>query len=432
MSILDKIITDPAKSDWEKICERPTEVTPDVSSVVQAVLEQVKARGDQALFEYTEKFDGCKLSNLLVSEAELAACTDEVSPELQAAIELAIRNIGKFHAAQKPAQRIAVETMPGVKCWQESRPIEKVGFYIPAGTAPLFSTLLMLAVPGKLAGCKEVVLCTPPRKDGTVNPVILFAAKAAGLNRIFKVGGAQAIAALAFGTETIPKVHKIFGPGNQYVNTAKQMVSAFGTAIDLPAGPTELAILADKSADPDFIAADVLSQAEHGADSQVLIVSNDFELLQNAQAAVLLQLESLPRRSIAEQALKYSRWVQVANLETGVELVNLYGAEHLIISTDQPQQQANQITSAGSVFLGKYSPESVGDYASGTNHILPTHGAAHAWSGVTMSSFYKQISFQQLTAAGLQNLGPAVELMAAAEELVGHQRAVAVRREKLA
>ena len=362
----------------------------------------------------------------MVSEKELDNATQQVTPELKAAITIAKNNISTFHTQQLQQEQL-IETMPGVKCWRKSVAIEKVGLYIPGGTAPLFSTVLMLAVPATLAGCKEIVLCSPPQKDGTINPVILFAAKLAGITKIFKAGGAQAIAAMAYGTESIPKVYKIFGPGNQYVTCAKQLVQADNIAIDMPAGPSEVCVLADDSADPSFVAADLLSQAEHGADSQVFLVTTSKLLADRVKSEIDKQLKELPRKKMALQALENSKAVIVETIEDGIELVNEYAAEHLIISCANDEAIAEQIINAGSVFLGNYSPESVGDYASGTNHVLPTNGFARSYSGVSVDSFVKKITWQKLSKEGLTRIGPTVELMAETEGLQAHANAVRKR-----
>ncbi|HZI53854.1 MAG TPA: histidinol dehydrogenase, partial [Chitinophagaceae bacterium] len=382
--------------------------------------------GDKALKKYTNEFDGVRIKKLLVSEKEIKQAADRVPGELKEAITIAANNITAFHSFQLQQEQM-IETMPGVKCWRRSAAIEKVGLYIPGGTAPLFSTVLMLGIPAKLAGCKEIVLCSPPQKDGSINPVILFAAQAAGISKIFKVGGAQAIAAMAYGTETIPKVYKIFGPGNQYVTCAKQLIQSEGVAIDMPAGPSEVCVLADDSADPGFVAADLLSQAEHGADSQALLVTTSKKLAGEVMMAIDDQLRSLPRKETAMQALENSKAIIAETMEEAIELVNEYAAEHLIIACGNDETIAEKIVSAGSVFLGNYSPESAGDYASGTNHVLPTNAFARSYSGVSVDSFVKKITWQKLTKEGLINIGKAVETMAKAEGLDGHANAVRIR-----
>ena len=397
-----------------------------LEKTVKKLLQKVKNGGDKALKKFTNEFDGVRIKKLLVSEKEIKQAADRVPGELKEAITIAANNITAFHSFQLQQEQM-IETMPGVKCWRRSAAIEKVGLYIPGGTAPLFSTVLMLGIPAKLAGCKEIVLCSPPQKDGSINPVILFAAQAAGISKIFKVGGAQAIAAMAYGTETIPKVYKIFGPGNQYVTCAKQLIQSEGVAIDMPAGPSEVCVLADDSADPGFVAADLLSQAEHGADSQVLLVTTSKKLAGEVMMAIDDQLRSLPRKETAMQALENSKAIIAETMEEAIELVNEYAAEHLIIACGNDETIAEKIVSAGSVFLGNYSPESAGDYASGTNHVLPTNAFARSYSGVSVDSFVKKITWQKLTKEGLINIGKAVETMAKAEGLDGHANAVRIR-----
>lgn len=416
----------PPPSQWPAILQRPLIDTESLEGAVSEVLRNVKARGDEALRIYTERFDGLRLESLQVREAEIEAASATLPEPLKVAIQTAKGNIERFHSLQAETPD-PVETMPGVRCWRKSVPIEKVGLYIPGGTAPLFSTVLMLAVPARLAGCREIVLCTPPRKDGSVHPAILYTAKLVGVTRIFKVGGAQAIAALAYGTEAIPAVYKIFGPGNQYVTAAKQLVSRQGVAIDMPAGPSEVLVCADETAKPAFAAADLLSQAEHGVDSQVVLVTFSVDMAKAVQAEVDKQLQALPRRDIARKALESSCAIVVPDRDTAVEIINAYAPEHLILSVKEAEQMGEQVVNAGSVFLGNYTPESVGDYASGTNHTLPTNGYARMFSGVSLDSFVKKITFQELAKTGLQQLGPAVELMAEAEELMGHKNAVTIR-----
>jgi histidinol dehydrogenase len=395
-------------------------------NTVSSVLSDVKARGDEAVKEYEQRFDHVALASLAVTEAEIDEAETLVSADLKAAIKLAHENIFKFHAAQKfEGQKI--ETRAGVECWQKSVAIEKVGLYIPGGTAPLFSTVLMLATPAKIAGCQEIVLCTPPNREGKVNPAILVAARIAGVSRIFKAGGVQAIGAMAYGTESVPKVFKIFGPGNQYVMAAKQQVSLGDVAIDMPAGPSEVCVLADDTADAAFVAADLLSQAEHGIDSQVLLVTTSEKLLQEVQNEVERQLNLLPRKEIAEKALENSRCVLVSSSDEMMALSNTYAPEHLIIQTANYAEMAEQVVNAGSVFLGKYACESAGDYASGTNHTLPTHGYATAYSGVNLDSYCRKVTFQHLSEEGIRQIGRAVELMAEAEQLDAHKNAMTVR-----
>lgn len=424
-----QIIKLPKREEWAQLLQRPAMEQLSLEKKVKKILDKVKAGGDKAVKKMTKEFDGVRIKNLLVSEKEVKEAMALVPDELKEAITIAKNNIAAFHALQLQ-QEPAIETMPGVKCWRKSVGIEKVGLYIPGGTAPLFSTVLMLGIPAKLAGCKEIVLCTPPQKDGTINPVILFAAQLAGITKIFKAGGAQAIAAMAYGTETIPKVYKIFGPGNQYVTSAKQLIQS-DIAIDMPAGPSEVCVLADDTADASFIAADLLSQAEHGADSQVLLVTTSKLLVDNVQDQINKQVEQLPRKKLAMQSLDNSRAIVVNNLDEAIELVNEYAAEHLIISCSNDEAIAEKIINAGSVFLGNYSPESVGDYASGTNHTLPTNGFARSYSGVSIDSFVKKITYQKLTKEGLNNIGKTVEIMAKAEGLDAHANAVRIRLQEL-
>lgn len=420
----------PAKESWNEFLKRPALSVEGLYERVQAVLDNVRTNGDKALFDYEEQFDGIRLSSLAVSEEELSDAENQVSEELKEAIRKAAANIEKFHAAQMP-QPARIETTPGVTCWQKAVAIQKVGLYIPGGTAPLFSTVLMLAIPARIAGCSEIVLCTPPNKQGQVNPAILYAAKVAGVNRFFKLGGSQAIAAMAYGTESVPKVFKIFGPGNPYVTAAKQLVSLRDAAIDMPAGPSEVEVIADETANPVFVAADLLSQAEHGRDSQVILATTSRELLDKVQAEVERQTALLPRMEIAGSALEHSRLVLLRNREEIIELTNLYAPEHLIIQTKDYMEIAEKVVNAGSVFLGSYSPESAGDYASGTNHTLPTSGYATAYSGVNLDSFMRKITFQELTQQGLKSLGPVIETMAAGEFLDAHKNAVTVRLKEL-
>jgi len=416
----------PERAQWSSLLQRPVQEPEKLEKAIREVLTKVKANGDEALRSFTRDFDGVLLKELQVSELEMAAANSLVDPALKQAIETAKRNIGIFHSFQVKEEPV-VMVMPGVKCWRRSVGIEKVGLYIPGGTAPLFSTVLMLGVPATLAGCKEIILCTPPQKDGSVHPAILFAAQIAGITKIFKVGGAQAIAAMAYGTETIPKVFKIFGPGNQYVNGAKQLVQAGHTAIDMPAGPSEVCVLADDSADAAFVAADLLSQAEHGPDSQVLLVTTSADFANAVQKEIERQVALLPREAFAQQSLSNSRAVVLHSIEDAIDLVNQYAAEHLIIACGNEEEIGGKIINAGSVFLGNYSPESAGDYASGTNHTLPTNGFAGAYSGVSVDSFVKKITYQQLSKQGLQQLAPVIEEMAVAEGLEAHANAVRIR-----
>ena len=420
------LISNPDKSQWQEILKRPVMNTENLFDTVRSVIDRVKEEGDRAVLDYEEKFDKVVLASLAVSEEEQQEAENLVSEDLKAAIRLAKQNIETFHAAQRFEGK-KVQTQPGVTCWQKAVAIEKVGLYIPGGTAPLFSTVLMLAVPARIAGCKEIVLCTPPGRDGKVHPAVLFAAKVAGVNRIFKAGGIQAIAAMAYGTESVPKVYKIFGPGNQYVTAAKQLVSLRDVAIDMPAGPSEVEVLADETANPIFVAADLLSQAEHGVDSQAILITTSVELQQAVKVEVERQLALLPRKEIAEKSLANSKLIVVDSMEEAIELTNAYAPEHLIIETEDYLSVAERIVNAGSVFLGSLTPESAGDYASGTNHTLPTNGYAKAYSGVSLDSFIRKITFQEIKPEGLNIIGPAIELMAANEQLDAHKNAVSVR-----
>lgn len=420
----------PPKQDWTKLLERPSANNESVNEVVTAILQRVKKDGDKALVTLTQQIENRTITSIELNKSDWGSTVDELSESLKAAIDQAIQNIRCFHESQvEPVKKI--ETMNGVFCWRKSLPLQRVGLYIPGGTAPLFSTLLMLAIPARIAGCKEIYVCTPTDKNGKVNPAILYAAQQTGVARIFTVGGAQAIAALAFGTETIPKVDKIFGPGNQYVTQAKQLVSAAGVAIDMPAGPSELAVIADDYCVPEFIAADLLSQAEHGVDSQVILVSNSRSVIEKVQQALKTQLEKLSRNEIAVEALQNSKAVLVNNLEEGMELLNEYAPEHLIIACRDFELLADKVQNAGSVFLGNYAAESVGDYASGTNHTLPTNGFARAFSGVSVDSFLKKTTFQYLTCDGLKNIASIVTEMATAEGLDAHAKAIEVRVKQL-
>lgn len=416
----------PERSLWSDIVKRPVMNTEHLFDTVRAILRRVKSEGDRAVLEYEEQFDKVALASLAVTEDEMQEAGQAVSEELKAAILLAKQDIEAFHAAQRFEGK-RVETQPGVTCWQKAVPIERVGLYIPGGTAPLFSTVLMLAVPARIAGCREIVLCTPPGRDGKVHPAVLFAARVAGVSRIFKAGGVQAIGAMAYGTESVPRVYKIFGPGNQYVTAAKQLVSLHDVAIDMPAGPSEVEVLADETANPVFVAADLLSQAEHGVDSQAMLVTTSEALRREVVKEVERQLALLPRKEIAARSLENSKLVCVADMQEAIELTNAYAPEHLIIQTADYARVGEQIYHAGSVFLGPYSCESAGDYASGTNHTLPTNGYARAYSGVCLDSFIRKMTFQEITSEGLQRIGPAIEVMAAGEQLEAHRNAVAVR-----
>ena len=420
------IIKYPTRDQWADIAERPHLDVSQLNVTVASVLADIRRRGDEAVKGYELKFDHVDLSSLAVSDKEMQEAEALVSDELKEAIRMAHHNIKAFHESQR-FKGDKVETQPGVVCWQKSVAIEKVGLYIPGGTAPLFSTVLMLATPAKIAGCREIVLCTPPDRQGHVNPAILVAARTAGVSKIFKAGGVQAIGAMAYGTESVPKVYKIFGPGNQYVMAAKQQVSLHDVAIDMPAGPSEVCVIADETANADFVAADLLSQAEHGIDSQVILVTTSEQLLEKVQEAVGRQLAQLPRRDIAAKALENSRMILVHSADEMVELSNTYAPEHLIIQTKDYEQLAERVVNAGSVFLGKYACESAGDYASGTNHTLPTHGYATAYSGVNLDSYCRKVTFQHLTEDGIRAIGPAVELMAEAEQLDAHKNAMTLR-----
>ena len=416
----------PKREQWTSIIERPHLDVSQLTATVKGVLDDVKSRGDDAVKEYELKFDKAELTTLAVTNEELDEAERLVDAKLKEAIQLAHDNIKAFHEAQR-FNEVRVMTQPGVECWQKSVAIERVGLYIPGGTAPLFSTVLMLATPAKIAGCSEIVMCTPPGRDGKVNPAILVAARTAGVNKIFKAGGVQAIGAMAYGTESVPKVYKIFGPGNQYVMAAKQQVSLHEVAIDMPAGPSEVCVIADENANAEFVAADLLSQAEHGIDSQVLMITTSEAMASKVESEVMRQVELLPRRDMAMKALDNSKIVVVASEDEAIELSNTYAPEHLILQTDDYAQLAQRVVNAGSVFLGKYACESAGDYASGTNHTLPTHGYATAYSGVNLDSYCRKITFQHLTEEGIRRIGPAVETMAAAESLDAHRQAMTVR-----
>lgn len=423
-------VVNPQKDEWGTLLQRPTKTVDDIEATVSEIFTEVSHKGDTAVNKYTALFDGGQLNTINVSETEINTATNLLTDALKASIALAKTNIEKFHAAQK-TERVIVETSSGVTCWQEKKPIEKIGLYIPGGSAPLFSTILMLAIPATLAGCKEIVLCTPPDKEGNINPAILYTAQLCGVSKIFKVGGIQAIAALTFGTETIPKVYKIFGPGNQFVTVAKQLATKHGVAIDMPAGPSELLVYADDSAIPEFVAADLLSQAEHGPDSQVVLVTISENIFEKVAEEVNVQLDQLPRKEIALKAIESSRLILIDSETTALEIINQYGPEHLIICSEHEDFFLSGVANAGSVFVGNYSPESAGDYASGTNHTLPTNGYAKQYSGVNLDSFTKSITYQKLTKEGITSIGSAVEQMAAAEGLQAHKNAITVRLKAL-
>lgn len=421
-----KVIKYPARKDWDEILRRPVLNVEALRETVLGVLDKVRTEGDKAVLEYEALFDKVRMDSVAVTETEMNEAEDLITPELKMALEKALHNIETFHEAQRFTGK-KVQTMPGITCWQKAVAIQKVGLYIPGGTAPLFSTVLMLAIPARIAGCREIVLCTPPNREGKVNPAILCAARMAGVNKIFKIGGVQAIGAMAYGTESVPKVYKIFGPGNQYVMTAKQQVSLRDVAIDMPAGPSEVEVIADETSNPVFVAADLLSQAEHGVDSQVLLVTTSENLIEKVQQEVIKQLAELPRKEIAERSLANSKLILVKDMDEAMELSNEYAPEHLIIATGNCDVLAEQVIHAGSVFLGSYSCESAGDYASGTNHTLPTNGYAKAYSGVSLDSFVRKITFQKLTEDGILSIGPSVEIMASNEHLDAHKNAMTVR-----
>lgn len=425
-----QIIDNPNKTLWQELLKRPTQTMDDIEATVNQIFKEVKKQGDKAITNYTLKFDGISLESHIVTNKEIETAIYNVSNDLKNAIQVAKDNIEVFHKAQRTT-KIDVETTNGVQCWQEKRPIEKVGLYIPGGTAPLFSTVLMLAVPAQIAGCKEIVLCSPPNKKGELAPEILFAAQLCGVTKIIKVGGIQAIAGLTFGTETIPKVYKIFGPGNQFVTIAKQIATKFGVAIDMPAGPSELLVVADEFANASYIASDLLSQAEHGIDSQVILVSTSKTLMNDVSDEVEKQLKALPRKAIAEKAIANSKLIYIKNDELALQMINEYGPEHFIICTKNEDYYVNGITNAGSIFIGDYTPESAGDYASGTNHTLPTNGFSKAYSGVNLDSFLKSMTFQKISKEGLINIGNTIELMAQAEGLQAHKNAVSIRLKDL-
>lgn len=425
-----KIYLQPKEQDWATILQRPALDHSQLEETVAEVLQEIKSRGDAAVLDYTEKFDAVRPDAVLVSAKEIAEAKNRLQPELKKAIRQAANNIERFHASQRQEVNI-VETMPGVNCWRKSVGIERVGLYVPGGTAPLFSTVLMLGIPARLAGCREIVLCSPPTHQGNIHPAIIYTADLVGITKIFKIGGVQAIGAMAYGTESVPQVYKIFGPGNQYVTAAKQLVNKAGLPIDMPAGPSEVLVCADASSDPDYVAADLLSQAEHGTDSQVVLIGFSEKLIQQVQEAIEYQLEALPRADIARAALKNSAAIVLSDRQTALKMINAYAPEHLILSLEEVDEFAEGIINAGSVFLGNFTPESVGDYASGTNHTLPTNGFARSYSGVSLDAFVKKITFQRLSPEGLRRLGPTVEQMAAAEELMAHKEAVSIRLKKL-
>ena len=425
-----KKILNPQEKDWKQILKRPTKTVDDIEKTVNQIFDDVQRNGDKSVNKYTKLFDGVSLENSLVSEDEIKTAVSLVSEELKQAILLSKANITKFHQAQK-TEKVYVETIKGVECWQEKRPIHKVGLYIPGGSAPLFSTVLMLAIPAKIAGCKEIVLCSPPNKEGKIHPAILFTANLCGVTKIIKVGGIQAIAGLAFGTEMIPQVYKIFGPGNQFVTVAKQLATKYGVAIDIPAGPSELLVVADDSAKASFVASDLLSQAEHGADSQVILVSTSKKLIDEVEKEIESQLSTLNRKEIAQKAIDNSKSIFVKTDEIALNLINEYAPEHLIVCTNNNDFYVDNIENAGSVFIGNYTPESAGDYASGTNHTLPTNGFSKAYSGVNLDSFTKSITFQKISKEGIKNIGNAIEIMATTEGLDAHKNAVTLRLNKL-
>jgi histidinol dehydrogenase len=425
-----KTIILPQRESWNELCKRPLIPAGDLENIVREILNRVKSEGDKAVTYFSEKFDGVYIGDLKVGSDEIRESEAKIPQELKNAIYIAKNNIEKFHAAQLTPESV-IETSKGIKCWRKSIGIEKVGLYIPGGSAPLFSTLLMLAIPAKIAGCEDIIVCTPPGKDGKISPLILYTAQLIGITEIFKAGGAQAIVAMAYGTETIPKVYKIFGPGNQYVTKAKEMIQQDGVTIDLPAGPSEVLVIADNKANPEFIAADLLSQAEHGPDSQVIMLTDDMKIIEGVKTELAKQLELLPRKEIAAKSLANSKLVMLPTLNDCLEFSNLYAPEHLIINTVDAKSLAGNVKNAGSVFLGKFSCESAGDYASGTNHTLPTNGFARNYSGVSTDSFLKKITFQEISPEGIRNLGPEIEIMAEAESLIAHKNAARIRLKSL-
>jgi histidinol dehydrogenase len=421
-----EVVKYPDRNDWANLLKRPAFETGSLDATVKSVIDDVKTRGDEAVRFYTSKFDKVDITSFEVTDSEIEEAKKRISEELKQSIQIAIENITTFHRAQQPKE-VKVVTLPGVVCWQKPIPISKVGLYIPGGTAPLFSTILMLAIPAKIAGCKEILLCSPPDKKGKLNDVMLYAAAQVGITKVFKIGGIQAIAAMAYGTQSIPKVYKVFGPGNQYVTAAKQLVARDAVAIDMPAGPSEVAVIADENSDPAFVASDLLSQAEHGTDSQVILFTTSESIIDKVLLEVGSQLSGLPKKVIAAESLKHSKIFLLNNKTDLMEMVNAYAPEHLIISTADADELALKVINAGSVFIGKYTPESAGDYASGTNHTLPTHGWATAYSGVNLDSYFKKITYQKITKEGLRKIGPAIEKMAEAEELFAHKNAVTLR-----
>lgn len=425
-----KTYINPNAEQWNELAQRKTVATADLNETVKAVFNDIQKNGSKAVKKYTSYFDGVSIENFAVTSSEIENAVAQIPTELKNAIQVAANNISKFHSSQKEIPT-KIETTSGVFCWRESRAIDTIGIYIPGGTAPLFSTVLMLAIPAKLAGCKNIILCSPPDKNGNINPAILYAAQLTGVTQMFKVGGIQAIAALTFGTDEIPKVSKIFGPGNQYVTAAKQYAQQLGLAIDMPAGPSELLVIADETCDPEFVASDLLSQAEHGGDSQVILVTNSEEIVSKVTLAIENQKAILPRQATVEKALENSRALIFEDIKTAIEFSNFYAPEHLILAIENAEDKINLIENAGSIFIGNYSCESAGDYASGTNHTLPTNGYAKNYSGVSLDSFVKKITIQKLTSQGIQNLGPTIEIMAAAEQLDAHKNAVSIRLKKL-
>lgn len=420
------VIKYPKRADWSTILKRPTQTVDDIEATVNQVFDDVKRNGDTAIAKYTSMFDGVELESMIVSESEIEFASSHVSEELKKAIQLAKSNIEAFHKAQK-TDKVFLQTQNGVECWQEKRPIQKVGLYIPGGTAPLFSTVLMLSVPATIAGCEEIVLCSPPNAEGKIANEILYTAQLCGVTKIVKVGGIQAIAGLTFGTDSIPQVYKVFGPGNQFVTVAKQLATKFGIAIDMPAGPSELLVVADDASNAKYVASDLLSQAEHGTDSQVILVSTSKQLIDDVSQEIESQLQALPRFEIAKKAIENSKSILVKSKEEALDLINEYGPEHFIICTSNDDYFVENVSNAGSVFIGNYTPESAGDYASGTNHTLPTNGFSKAYSGVNLDSFVKSITFQKISKEGIRNIGPSIELMAEAEGLQAHKNAVTLR-----
>ena len=423
-------ITTPIKAEWEELCKRPSLARKDLDETVRQIFSEIMRNGDSALKKYTQFFDNVTIENLKATDAEIKESRSQISDKVKNAIALAKNNIEKFHIAQVEQKQV-IETSIGVNCWRESRAIDNIGIYIPGGSAPLFSTVLMLGIPAKIAGCKNIVLCTPPDKNGTINPLILYVAQLIGITAVYKIGGIQAIGAMAIGTRTIPRVDKIFGPGNQFVTAAKQAALNYSVAIDLPAGPSELLVIADKTSNPEFIAADLLSQAEHGPDSQVILLSDDKSIIESTLIALKMQTEKVPRKDTVLKALENSKAILLQDIADCIDFSNRYAPEHLIIASEHANDLAPKITNAGSVFLGNFSCESAGDYASGTNHTLPTNGYAKNYSGVAVDSFVKKITFQEISAAGIQNIGPAIEILAEAEQLLAHKNAVTIRLKSL-